>query len=161
MAPAWTALANITLGSAASSVTFSSISGLYKDLHLVITGKGSSSPGVYIRFNSDSGSNYANIWATGYAGSMYSGSNTTTQIYGNYNLPMDTTVTSIVTTDVLDYSATNKHKSTLTRFSGAAYGVEMLAGRWINTAAITSLSITASSGTFAAGSTFALYGVSA
>ena len=35
---AWTPLANITLASTANTVTFSSISGAYKDLRLVLVG---------------------------------------------------------------------------------------------------------------------------
>jgi hypothetical protein len=55
---AYTALANVTLGSSAASVTFSSISQSYRDLVLVITATTSAVDNAFIRFNSDSGSNY-------------------------------------------------------------------------------------------------------
>jgi hypothetical protein len=59
---------------------------------------------------------------------------------------------------IMDYSATDKHKSALTRTTHTSQSVvEALASRWANTAAITSLAV--SGGTFNVGSTFALYGI--
>jgi hypothetical protein len=58
---AWTALANTTLASAANTVTFSGISGAYKDLRLVFSGGiGSANPSFTI--NSDTSSTY--YWNT-------------------------------------------------------------------------------------------------
>jgi hypothetical protein len=54
-----TPLANITLGSAAASVTFSSIAATYKDLYLVAqTGLSSAGQTVNVQFNNDTGANY-------------------------------------------------------------------------------------------------------
>jgi hypothetical protein len=166
MPSALTPLANITLGSTATTVTFSSIVGTYRDLRLVIQGRGTSTPIVYVRFNSDSGSNYANVWLTGWPTSgIYPGQNSgVAHILGNFNLAMGTTKPSIVALDVMDYQATDKQKTTLSKYGGtddSGFGVEMLSGRWANTAAITTLSVTASTGSFAIGTTMALYGVSA
>ncbi len=53
-------LATTTLGSAASSVTFSSISGSYTDLVVVFSGTaGGGNSNLILTFNSDTGSNYS------------------------------------------------------------------------------------------------------
>ena len=60
----------------------------------------------------------------------------------------------------MDYSATDKHKTVITRASSAGYYIGMSAGRWANTNAITSVSAVMESGrTWSIGSTFALYGI--
>jgi hypothetical protein len=62
-------------------------------------------------------------------------------------------------TNIMDYSATDKHKSTLSR-SGQGNGwVFASSGRWANTAAITSLQIIEPSQTITSGTTLSLYGV--
>jgi hypothetical protein len=61
----------------------------------------------------------------------------------------------------MDYSATDKHKTVLSRANNAANGVTAIAGRWASTSAITSIVLTFQSSSLATGSTVALYGVSA
>ena len=62
---------------------------------------------------------------------------------------------------IMDYSATDKHKSVLLRHSDSARQAAAYAARWANTAAITSMVLAPSSGTFSSGSSFALYGMAA
>jgi hypothetical protein len=73
MATAIIPLANITLGSAAASVTFSSIVGTYRDLLLVSQLGHVSNNDIRIRFNSDTGSNYNMVYSAGDGGSVYLG----------------------------------------------------------------------------------------
>jgi hypothetical protein len=155
-------LANITLGSTATSVTFSSISGAYRDLLLVIGGTIGLPGTAKMRFNNDSGGNYNYVTMFGTGSTTGSGNYaSSTEHQLQFNGVWWSTVGSLKI-QVFDYSATNKHKSTLVRNDSAAYATEALAGRWASTAAITSLQVsTFSADTFAAGSTFALYGVSA
>lgn len=162
MASAWTPLANLTLGSASSSVTFSSISGAYKDLVLVIGGTIGLPGTAKMRFNSDSGGNYNYVTMYGTGSSSGSGNYaSSTEHQLQFNGVWWSTVGSLKI-QVFDYSATDKHKATLVRNDSAAYATEAIAGRWASTAAITSLQVsTFSADTFAVGSTFALYGVSA
>jgi hypothetical protein len=61
--------------------------------------------------------------------------------------------------NVIDYSATDKHKVTLSRFNQHDQSVNMIAGRWANTAAINTVTIDQLVTSFASGSTFSLYGV--
>jgi hypothetical protein len=160
---AYTALANVTLGSSAANVTFSSISGSYRDLVLIITASVSSgSASNFIRFNSDSGSNYNGVFMQG------DGSNTNSSSYNSTIINASTTTSELSTAqanliiNIMDYTATDKHKTVLLRSNNAGVVTIATAARWANTAAITSILVSPTGGnTYAAGSTFALYGVSA
>jgi len=68
---------------------------------------------------------------------------------------------SVQTVHFMDYSQTDKHKTILMRTNRASTGTSMIAGRWAQTTAITSIVVAPDGGTFASGSTFALYGVAA
>jgi hypothetical protein len=153
----YTPLATVTLGSSASSVTFSSIPATYRDLIVVIQGTVASGANVSLRFNSDTGSNYSFVYMFGSGTSTASASGTDSAILGG---GFNSSVISQAIFQVMDYSATDKHKTTLNRTdepNGAAYA---WAGRWANTAAITTLLVRMTNGTnFNSGATFNLYGV--
>jgi hypothetical protein len=153
---AYTALANVTLGSSASSVTFSSISQAYRDLVLVINAPAGGVFG-YLRFNGDSGSNYSAVRM--YGSGTATGSDTGLIGSSAINISEFYNEQNLTTVNIMDYSATDKHKTVLSRANAPAYYVFGIAGRWANTAAITSLVVSPSSGTFNSGGTFALYGV--
>lgn len=156
-------LDSVTLSSSASSVTFSSIDQSYGDLVLVISPKSLTPTGyggaALIRFNSDSGSNYSYVFMYGNGSTASSSSGTTTNVYGGYQANNDNTPNFLA--NIMDYSATDKHKAVLTRHGQAENIVYARVYRWANTAAITSIDIASSGGDFAAGSTFYLYGVAA
>lgn len=155
--PTYTPLANLTLSSSQATVTFSSISQAYRDLVLIVRSTSTSASGGFFRFNSDSGSNYSSVWAYGNGGSAGSSSQTTTaiNIQGAYG-----GTTAIDIWNVMDYSATDKHKTVLNRMdSPQELGAWMQAGRWANTAAVTTITITANAGSWASGSSFAIYGI--
>ncbi len=60
----------------------------------------------------------------------------------------------------MDYSATDKHKTVLTRYGSAATDIQATASRWESTAAVNSVTIFDVLGqTYQVGSTFSLYGV--
>lgn len=159
MASALVALATTTLASASATVSFSSISGSYRDLRIILNCSHSADNEVDLnyRFNGDSGANYSRVAMTGdgsSTGSFALGGETELQLL------QGSTTRSLATTDIMDYSATDKHKTVLARGNLTTGRVSAFAGRWASTAAITSISITPrSGGTFTAGSTFSLYGV--
>jgi hypothetical protein len=115
-----------------------------------------------LRFNSDSGSNYTNVFGLG-TGSGSPGSGTQSLSFadcGFMNSFVSNPLVRII--QIMDYSATDKQKTLISRASNAASGeqVTMYANRWANTAAITTIQVFAASGNnYAAGSTFALYGI--
>lgn len=164
MPSAWTALANITLETSATNVTFSSISGSYRDLVLVVAGNPNSNDYLSCRFNGDTGSNYYGVELAGASagGSPASYSYSSSHNHADYNLPYDSNqkIQSVIT--ILDYTATDKHKPSLIRTNYPNNGYTALSmNRWANTSAITSMLVYQVNGSqFAAGMTFALYGVS-
>ena len=157
----YTPIASQTLTSSASSVTFSSIPGDYRDLVLVCSITPSTANYFYLRFNSDSGSNYGVVNMGGDGGVTNSFATTTTQVGLNFLQSSATTEPNISQTQIMDYAQTDKHKSVLVRNGASSKATEARAARWANTSAITTLGITTSTGNFNAGSTFSLFGISA
>ena len=155
-------IATTTLGSAASSYTFSSISGTYTDLFLVVNGSAASTGfDVWIRLNSDSGSNYSstNIYGTGSAAQSQRESNVTflridrqgTWRSGN---------TSMIRANIMNYSNSTTYKTVISRSDAPADVAEAIVGLWRSTAAITSIQVGNDAGAnFSVGTTFTLYGI--
>jgi hypothetical protein len=159
MPSTYTPIATTTLGSAASTITFSGISGTYTDLILVSTGNNSALNDIKLRFNSDTGNNYSETLLLGSGSSAISarGSNISGLVH-NYT---DTSIAS-ATSHILNYSNSTTNKTTLTRWNATSSSdpyVAAYVGLWRNTAAITSITVFVASGTMSAGSTFTLYGV--
>ena len=153
--PTYIPLANITLTGTDSNITFASIPATYRDLDLVIDGTISAGGGevVRINFNGDGTSgNYPAVFMDG------NGSTTTSSTDNRRFGLMYPTRTNIIA-QLNDYSTTDKHKTWLSRANGPANAVFASAGRWANTAAITSISIFPDANGFATGSTFSLFGI--
>jgi hypothetical protein len=162
--PTYTPLANITLGSTATSVTFSSINQSYRDLIIVFTGSINTADRLgSIRFNADSGSNYSRVQMVGTGSTTSSGTLTGTATDFYYSGSANQQTDSIIS--IMDYSATDKHKSILSRSNVPSERTFANANRWANTAAITSIQLLptttafSANGSFNIGSTFALYGI--
>lgn len=160
MASAMVALATTTLGSTASSVTFGSIPATYRDLRLVVDViNTSSSNQTNIQLNADTGANYYRVIMASQAatGATTTAASGTSIVCMGWSAP-ENTVRTIMTADFLDASATDKHKHLLLR-SAHTNEVDSVAARWASTSAITSIKLYPDSSTFAAGSTFSLYGI--
>jgi hypothetical protein len=160
----YTPIATTTLGSAAASYTFSSISGIYTDLVLVFTGTitAPTSASFLMRFNGDTASNYSdtNIYGTGSAAGSYRDTSSTNIRVGAVN--NGTGAQSNLIINVMNYSNATTYKTALARFNDAGAEVAAVVGLWRNTAAITSITLLlASTATYATGSTFTLYGIAA
>ena len=160
----YTPIATQTLGSAAASVTFSSIPGTYKDLVLVCNYGMSVVANVPIlRFNSDSGSNYSQTSIYGNGTSAASGRDTNNS--GVYFLDFLGTggITNICNSiiQIMNYANTTTYKTTLMRDNDSSKGTDASVGLWRNTAAITTIGIVANANNINSGSTFTLYGIGA
>ena len=161
MPATYTPIATTTLGSAASSVTFSSISGAYTDLILISTaGVTSGAVNFAVRFNSDTGANYSRTVLSGTGSAASSDRNTglTYTILNDYGY-LDTTLNTNIIGQFMNYSNATTFKTVLSRTNNAANGTSACVNLWRSTAAITRLDILPTSSTFLAGSTFTLYGV--
>ena len=155
----YVAIATNTLGSAAASVTFSSISGAYTDLVIVFNGVSGSSNNVSLQFNSDTGSNYSvtRVRGTGSAAESDRWSNIT-QMYGSNT---DTSGNSNAIWQIQNYSNSTTYKTAICKGGGAAGEASAYVGLWRSTAAINSVTVIIASTTFSTGSTFSLYGIAA
>ena len=160
-------IATTTLGTAAASVTFSTISGAYTDLVLIGNGYNSTGDGSSPRldFNSDTGNNYS-ITQLGGNGSSAS----STRLSNRANIPVawltgwDTTSTEpgLFICHIMNYSNTTTYKTALSRGNqpaGSFPGTEAIVGLWRSTSAITSIAVTIAGNNIASGSTFTLYGI--
>lgn len=154
MPDAQTLIGRITLTTTQTSISFTNIPATYRDLRLVVAAGGLNDD-LLIQFNGDGGSNYSRVYMFAQSSGAVSGTGGTTFISAGY---IGSTMTPF-TLDVLDYSATDKHKPTLSRSSDTAV-VGGVAGRWASTSIVTSITAyRAGSNSFAVGNTFSLYGI--
>jgi hypothetical protein len=166
---AYDSIATTTVGSGgSSSITFSSIPSTYTHLQIRSLMRGtnaSSTVETYIAYNGTSTNYYRGhqIYGQGTA-AIADPDPATTNNYFMFSTAASATA-SIFTasvTDILDYANTNKNKTirSLGGFDANGSGYILLrSGLWMNTSAITSITITAASGNFAEHSSFALYGI--
>ncbi len=157
-------IATTTLGSAQSTVTFSSIAGTYTDLVLVINAKANTggAVGLQFRFNSDSGTNYSFTYLNGNGSSASSGRITSNNQGAFADLAGSASSPNTVIAQISNYSNSTTFKTTLSRGSDAANVAQVLVNLWRSTAAITQIDVYPNSSIqFASGSTFTLYGIKA
>jgi hypothetical protein len=162
-------IATTTLGSNAATVTFSSITGSYTDLVLVINaGTSDGNEGAQFRLNSDSGSNYSvtHLSGTGSVASSGRGANLTTgRLTQAASLGATNSLTSNIIIQFMNYSNTATNKTVISRSNvttGTYPGVEAMVNLYRSTSAITAIELRMSgSGQYITGSTFTLYGIKA
>ena len=168
MANTYTLISSNVLASSAASVTFSAIPSTYTDLVLRISARSDTagtSDQYYVTFNgSGTGYSYTNLYGTGAAAATltisaqaiirvrsFDGNTATANTYGSAEIYIPS------------YTATqNKPISAFAAMEDNATAaiVGTTAGLWSNTAAITSVTISAAGANWLAGSSFYLYGIS-
>lgn len=159
MAATYTPIASTTLGTATSSVTFSSIPSTYTDLVLVSNPINSGITAVNIYFNSDTGTNYSctRLYGGGGLASSDRFSNTASSLGGwgtNAN-----TVPYLFTSHIMNYANTTTYKTMLTKPNEVNAGyVGIITTLWRSTSAITSVTFSGNAN-FSVGSKFDLYGI--
>lgn len=160
----------VTSGSA-SNVSFTSITNTYRDLRIVVRGRGTTASNeinVLIRMNGDTGSNYT--WAGGYSastpagGNVGSAGNTTSMQIGYLTAASSTSGTSGACEALIgDYRGTTFHKIATSRgshYNGSTTQYsEHFGGIWKSTSAITQIDVFLSAGNFVDGTVVSLYGV--
>jgi hypothetical protein len=163
-------IATVTLGSANSTISFTSIPSTYKHLQLRYIGGTTDSSQVKMVFNSDTAANYSQhrVYGTG------SGTGATGWATGTYNYAALATVSgfsnvsNIFTagvTDILDYTSASKNKTVRNLIgldvNGAGGSVEFSSNAWYNSgSAISSITFTTASGSnFTTNTQIALYGI--
>jgi hypothetical protein len=161
-------IASQTLGSAAASITFSSIPATFTDLRLLLTFT-SASGGTQgkIIFNGDTAVNYSRRELTG-SGSAASSNSVQDQpqllIGENRVVGSSTTIPQFSTMDIMQYKNTGMFKTCLMTNSNDLNGsgaVQAVVNLYRSTAAINSIVISTLSGTnLAIGTTAELIGIS-
>ena len=153
-----------------STITFSSIPSTYQHLQLRSIARensGSVTPinDLLVRFNSDSGANYRYHYLRG-NGSAASAGTAGSQTYAwGLSIAGAGTGASMYDAsimDILDYTNTNKYTTVRSLTGGDFNGsgiLDLISNLWLNTAAITSITITTGGNGFAQYSSFALYGI--
>jgi hypothetical protein len=164
MANTYTLIEAKTLGSNTASVTFSSIPQTYTDL-LVKTSlryTGTNAEAVKMLFN-NSASNYTAKWAEGNGSSISSGSQFFQGIWiDTVGSSTNASTFTNAETYIPNYTGSNyKAASThlVTENNATTAYMDIVAGLWSDSAAITSLVISPLQFSFLAGSTFYLYGI--
>lgn len=159
-----------TLGSAASSISFTSIPSTYTDLVLFASLRNASGNEVFVRFNGDTGGNY--LWRR-LQGTGSGAFGDTQGSYGGYNAFFYFTYAS--TQDGTDTANTfgngqlyipnytlsaakSLTSDAVNENNGATARQAIMSGLWNNTSAITSIAITGN-GNYVIGSTVSLYGI--
>jgi hypothetical protein len=163
----YASIATQTVGSGgASSITFSSIPSTYTHLQVRAMAQSSVSDSTLrFTFNGDSGSNYTthSLNANGSSVSAF-GVTGFPGFDATYNLGsgFSTSYFGVLVMDILDYTNTNKY-TTARNLYGFDYNgsgkMGLTSSLWLNTAAITSVTVTPTSGSLIQYSSFALYGV--
>ena len=144
------------------TITLSSIPATYKHLQLRISMVATSGD-CGLRVNSDSGTNYARhiIRGSGSAASAFGVASTDVAanlfpggITGSY--------ASVAVIDILDYASTSKYKTfrifSGQRYTGSGY-LEICSGLWMNTNAITSISLVNATTNWGTSTRVSLYGI--
>ena len=174
------ALATVTPSGSTGTVTFSNIPQTYTHLQLRIQARGTSAAGGYYTsvsttLNGDTtAGNYYWHYLGGNGSGMLASAGSGYSNNSLINIPNGTNTANVFAggvIDILDYTSTNKYK-TLRSLNGADLnngsgfpnsGAIFLASMiWSSTAGVTSITFTADptySTNFAAGSSFALYGI--
>ena len=159
MAVTYTPIATQTLGSAAASVTFSSIAGTYTDLIVVVNAGAAGVTDMCMRFNADTGTNYSRtqLRGTGSAADSERNSSTSRIVIGS----IYTGITTTAIINIQNYSNSTTNKTAVSRIGQAGGYVIASVGLWRNTAAITEVLINGDGTNLSAGSVFTLYGIKA
>jgi len=164
-------IATVTLGSAASSVTFSSIPSTYKHLQVRAIGRYTNPSTGFrngaLQFNGDTGANYTVHFITGNGSSASASADTGRTFTYCYSMPDDNVTANTygaAVFDILDYANTSKYKTVRSLTGTDANGsgeVRLNSGLWLSTSAINSMTFSANNFiiTFSANTQFALYGI--
>lgn len=165
MAVTYEPIATSTLGSATATITFSSIAATYTDLRLILTGSvttGTIIPDLIFNGVTTTTYSYTSLSGQGTAASTGTISNQANIDLGYQTGFVAGTISSI-SIDIFSYAgSTNKTCLVATSMDKNGSGaVERIVGLSRNTAAITSVTLTAPSGTFIEGTTATLYGIKA
>ena len=158
-------IATTTLGSDSASYTFSSISGTYTDLILVVSNLTTSTSGqvLSVRFNSDTGSNYSrtSITTFGSGTSSTRDTNQTSAGIGFNSNGTSTTTPAQIIAQIMNYANSTTYKTIISRCDLGNAEADAIVSMWRSTSAITSITVFAGAVNMKTGTMLSLYGIKA
>jgi len=172
-AGAYESIATVIPSGSSNTVTFSSIPSTYASLQIRVNARGTANGGTdplifRVRVNGDTGNNYAYhyLQGDGSAASAAGAASASSAFIGQYaDSGYAANIFGTMILDVHNYASTTQNK-TFRSFSGVDRNnttggtVWLASGLWVNTSAITSISILNNGGdNFSSSSSFALYGI--
>ena len=159
-------LETISVGTAVASVEFTNVNSnygsTYQHLQVRLTGRSSQNEQrSRMRLNGDSGQNYAThlLFAGGSSVNSAAGTNFNVMSLNMNDDQANVFGAGIV--DLLDAFETTKNKTIrhLGGIAGTTNEIALTSGVWLNTAAITTITLRVDSGNYEVGSRFSLYGL--
>ncbi len=164
MATTYEKIQSTTLGSATSAINFTSIPATYTDLRLVLVATTTvSGRNLYLRFNSDSASNYSSTYLLGNGTAASSGRTTSADQISvtDGTVAISSTTPHLFAIDVFSYAgSTNKTALISTSQDRNGTGsVANVVGLWRSTSAITSVNLSTSTDDFKIGTIATIYGI--
>jgi hypothetical protein len=165
--PAFESIASATGTGSSGVITFSSIPGDYQHLQIRLISRASAGGNnIRITFNSDTTASYARHSLGGNGSSANTGGQISVTYMEFDDFTADSgagaNVVAAGIIDIHDYASTTKNKTVrgIGAFDNNGSGsLKMMSGLWVNTSAITSITLTHSASNFTTASQFALYGV--
>ena len=162
----YVSIATQTLGSAAASVTFSSIAGTYTDLVLVVSELNNTATNTSFQFqvgngSIDTGANYSltELVGNGTAASSDRASNDTAAYFNGPGIGTSTTTPNVYVMNFMNYSNTTTYKTFIGRGGSADKNTVATVNLWRSTSAINTIKIFQSLNNMATGTVVSLYGI--
>lgn len=164
-AGAFESIASATGTGSSSTITFSSIPSTYQHLQIrAFVGNSTGAGALYIRFNGDTTTaNYNHHRLAGNGASVFASSGSPdTGVAGFYIIQPTSTYFGGCIVDIHDYKSTSKYK-TIRSFEGVDKNgsgeVGLYSNLWMDTTAISSITLYMSTGNYSSGSVVSLYGI--
>jgi hypothetical protein len=167
MPSTYTLIKGETLASSAASYTFTAIPSTFTDLVLRISER-QTAAGLTnftnFTYNSSGGTAYSRTYINGTGSAATSGSNSNQAFLRYYTNGDDTTANTFNSTEIYipNYTVSQNKPCSIfapTETNAVAIEMQVVAGLWRDTTAISSIQITPVSGNLAAGSSYYLYGI--
>jgi hypothetical protein len=170
MANTYKLISSNVLSTSAASITFSSIPSTYTDLVIKTSTRSSAAGGVFMQLNGDTSSLYSTtrLRGSGSGGTVNSGRTTSAaNLYFGLDVYSTSTANTFTSQEIYIPNYTIAKNKAISNFlvqennlAGTDTNIDIQAGLYGSTTAITSVTILKTSDNFVSGSSFYLYGIS-
>jgi hypothetical protein len=166
MPSTYSLISSNVLSTAVGSVTFSAIPSTYTDLVVRTSTRSSVAGGVFLQINGDTSSLYSTTRLRGDGATASSGRDTGTNLYFGLDVYDTSTANTFTSQEIYIPNYTVAQNRAISNFlvqennaASTNTNIDITAGLYRSTTAITSLTIFKTSNNFVSGSSFYLYGI--